>query len=111
MIRYLAFNGRLPIVAGLTRRVGTTIEVRLAGRWVRGDRWAPRASTPASPGYPSTNAAFATAAEGVLGTRFAARAARAAAAGVEQGTELAADVAAGERLGSTVARRVRARLG
>jgi hypothetical protein len=110
MIRYLAFNGRLPVVAGLTRRAGKTIEVRVGGRWVRGDRWAPPAPTPASPGYPSTNAAFSAAAEGVLGKAFAARAARAANVGVEQGTELPADVTAGEALGSAVAKRVLARL-
>jgi Na+-translocating ferredoxin:NAD+ oxidoreductase RnfD subunit len=110
MIRYLAFNGRLPVVAGLTRRAGKTIEVRVGGRWVRGDRWAPPAPTPASPGYPSTNAAFAAAAEGVLGKAFAARAARTANVGVEQGTELPADAAAGKQLGSAVAARVLARL-
>ena len=111
MIRYLAFNGRLPIVSGLTRRVGKTIQVRLRGRWVRGDRWAPPATTPASPGYPSTDAAFATAAEGVLGKEYAALAATVANAGAAQGTELPADVAAGQRLGSAVAKRVLARLG
>jgi Na+-translocating ferredoxin:NAD+ oxidoreductase RnfD subunit len=110
MIRYLAFNGRLPIVAGLTRRTAKTIEVRVGGRWVRGDRWAPPAPTPASPGYPSTNAAFAAAAEAVLGKTFAARATAAENAGVEQGTELPADAAAGKRLGSAVATRVLARL-
>ena len=110
MIRYLAFNGRLPIVGGLTRRAGKTTEVRLGGRWVHGDRWAPPASTPASPGYPSTNAAFAAAAERVLGTTFAARAASAEAVGVGQGTELPADVAAGKQLGSAVAKRVLTRL-
>ncbi|HST15905.1 MAG TPA: hypothetical protein VLJ44_13735, partial [Gaiellaceae bacterium] len=110
MIRYLAFNGRLPIVAGLTRRTGKTIEVRLGGRWVRGDRWAPPAPTPASPGYPSTTAAFAAAAEGVVGKAFAARAAAAENAGVEQGTELPADAAAGKQLGTAVAKRVPARL-
>ena len=110
MIRYLAFNSRLPIVAGLTRRVGKTTQVRLDGRWVRGDRWAPPAPTPASPGYPSTNAAFAAAAEAVLGKAFAVQAARAETAGVEQGIELAADVEAGRQLGSAVAKRVLARL-
>ncbi|HST15592.1 MAG TPA: FG-GAP-like repeat-containing protein [Gaiellaceae bacterium] len=110
MIRYLAFNGRLPIVAGLTRRAGKTIEVRLGGRWVRGDRWAPPAPTPASPGYPSTSAAFAAAAEAVAGKAFAARAAAAENAGVEQGTELPADAAVGKRLGTAVAKRVLARL-
>src|SRR6185312_10438782 len=110
MIRYLAFNGRLPIVAGLTRRTGKTIEVRVGGRLVRGDRWAPPAPTPASPGYPSTNAAFAAAAEAVLGKTFTARAAAAENAGVEQGTELPADAAAGKQLGTAVAKRVLARL-
>jgi hypothetical protein len=111
MIRYLAFNGRLPMIAGLTRRAARTIEVRVGGRWVRGDRWAPPAPTPASPGYPSTRAAFAAAAEAVLGTSVAARAAAAEDAGVEQGTELPADVAAGRQLGAAVAKRVLARLG
>jgi len=110
MIRYLAFNSRLPIVAGLTRRVGKATQVRLDGRWVRGDRWAPPSPTPASPGYPSTNAAFAAAAEEVLGQAFAVQAARAETAGVEQGIELAADVKAGKQLGSAVAKRVLARL-
>jgi hypothetical protein len=110
MIRYLAFNGRLPIVAGLTRRIGRTTEVRLAGRWVRGDRWAPPAPTPASPGYPSTNAAFAAAARAVLGQAFDARAASAERIGVDQGTELATDVSAGKQLGARVARRVLLRL-
>jgi hypothetical protein len=110
MIRYLAFNGRLPIVAGLTRRAGKTIEVRLNGRWVRGDRWAPPAHTPASPGYPSTDAAFAAAAEAMVGKAFATRAVAAESVGVGQGTELPADVAAGRRLGSAVAERVLARL-
>jgi len=77
---------------------------------VRGDRWAPPAPTPASPGYPSTNAAFAAAAEAVLGKTFAARAAAAENAGVEQGTELAADATAGKQLGAAVAKRVLARL-
>ena len=110
MIRYLAANGRLPIVAGLTRRVGKTVEVRVGGRWVRGDRWAPPAPTPPSPGYPSTDAAFAAAAEGVLGKTFAARAAAAEGIGAAQGTEAPADVEAGKRLGAAVAKRVRARL-
>jgi len=110
MIRYLAFNGRLPVVAGLTRRVGAAVEVRLRGRWVRGDRWSPPAPTPASPGYPSTDAAFAAAAVAVLGKAYAAEAAAAANAGAANGTELPADVAAGERLGSAVAKRVLARV-
>ena len=110
MVRYLAFNGRLPIMTGLTRRVGQTIEVRLNGRWVRGDRWASTAPTPASPGYPSTDSSFAAAAEEVLGKTFATRATAAATVGVKEGTELPADVVAGKQLGSTVAKRVLARL-
>jgi hypothetical protein len=110
MIRYLAFNNRLPIVAGLTRRVGKTTQVRLGGRWVRGDRWTPATPTPASPGYPSSNAAFAAAAEAVVGKAFSVQAARAARVGVEQGTELAADAEAGKKLGAAVAARVAARL-
>jgi Na+-translocating ferredoxin:NAD+ oxidoreductase RnfD subunit len=89
MIRYLAFNGRL---AGV------------------GDRWAPPAPTPASPGYPSADAAYAAAARAVLGPASAARAARVARQGVAQGVELAADAAAGTRLGAAVGRRVVARL-
>jgi hypothetical protein len=110
MIRYLAFNGRLPIVSGLTRRAGKSIEVRVDGRWVRGDRWAPPAPTPASPGYPSAAAAFAAAAVDVLGRSFAARAASAESIGVDRGTELPTDVSAGKRLGTAVAERVLARL-
>jgi hypothetical protein len=110
MIRYLAFTGRLPIMTGLTRRVGQTIEVRLNDRWVRGDRWAPPAPTPGSPGYPSTDSSFAAAADAVLGQLFATRAAAAEAVGVKDGTELPTDVVAGKQLGSTVAKRVLARL-
>ena len=105
MIRYLAFNGRLPLVAGLTRRDGKTTEVRFHGRWVRGDLWTPRASTPASPGYPSTDAAFAYAARQVLGSAVDSHAGHAAQLGVTQGTELAADAAAGQALGTAVGKR------
>jgi hypothetical protein len=104
MIRYLAFNQQLPLVAGLTRRVGDTIEVRLRGRWVHGDRWTAPAPTPASPGYPSASAAYQAAAARVLGT------APRADTGVEQGIELPQDVAAGRAIGTAVARRVLARL-
>lgn len=105
MIRYLAFNGRLPLVAGLTRRNGKTTEVRFRGRWVRGDLWAPRAATPASPGYPSTDAAFAYAAREILGSAVDELAARAAQVGVAQGTELPADAAAGRSIGTAVGKR------
>jgi hypothetical protein len=106
MIRYLAFNGALPLVDGLTRKAGQTEEVRLGGRWVDGARWAPSAPTPASPGWVSADATYAYAAARVLGTltgrSFAARAAAASRAGIADGTELAADVAAGRRLGARI---------
>jgi Na+-translocating ferredoxin:NAD+ oxidoreductase RnfD subunit len=105
MIRYLAFNDQLPIVAVLTRRPCATTEVRLRGRWVRGDRWTPAAPTPASPGYPSADAAFAAAAAAVLG-----RAPTPAPAGVAQGIELPQDAAAGRAIGAAVAKRVLAKL-
>ena len=79
--------------------------MRLHGRWVRGDRWTPPAPTPASPGYPSTDAAFASAAEQVLGRAVATLAERAGQAGVAGGTELPADAAAGRALGTTVGKR------
>jgi hypothetical protein len=105
MIRYLAFNHELPIAAGLTRRAGGTIEVRLRGRWVRGDRWTPPAPTPASPGYPSADAAFAAAARIVLGAGRGPQP-----DGVAQGIELPQDVAAGRAVGRAAAKRVLAKL-
>jgi hypothetical protein len=110
MIRYLAFNGQLPIVPGLTRRVGKQIQVREQGRWVAGDRWTPPAQTPASPDYPSADAAFASAADTVLtpltGRRtYAARAAQAAALGAREGVELPQDATAGTRVGRTIGAR------
>ncbi len=104
IIRYLAFNDQLPLVAGLTRKAGDTIEVRLRGRWVRGDRWTPPAPTPASPGYPSASAAYEAAAARVL------RRAPRADVGVAQGIELPQDAAAGRAIGAAVARRVLAKL-
>ncbi len=38
MIRYLAFNGQLPIVAGVSKRVGGQVFVLERGRWVSGRR-------------------------------------------------------------------------
>jgi Na+-translocating ferredoxin:NAD+ oxidoreductase RnfD subunit len=106
MIRYLAFNGALPLVDGLTRKTGQTEQVRLDGRWIDGARWTPSAPTPASPGWVSADAAYAYAAARVLGTltgrSFAARATAASRAGIADGTELAADVAAGRRLGTRI---------
>jgi hypothetical protein len=109
MIRYLAFNGQLPIVPGLTRRVGKQIQVRAQGRWVAGDRWTPPVHTPASPGYPSAEAAFASAADTVLtaltGRSYAARAAQAAALAAREGVELPQDGIAGTRVGRAVGAR------
>jgi hypothetical protein len=106
MIRYLAFNGQLPLVAGLTRRDGSHTLVRLGGRWVDGAGWTPPAATPPSPGWVSADAAFAYAAARVLGTltgrSFSQAAAAAANAGAASGTELALDVAAGRKLGNEV---------
>ena len=59
LIRNLAFIHELPLVRGLTRESNGVVEVRRAGRWVRGDRWTPLASTPPSPGWPSAPAAYA----------------------------------------------------
>ncbi|MGH2936070.1 MAG: FG-GAP-like repeat-containing protein, partial [Gaiellaceae bacterium] len=66
MIRYLAFNGELPLVPGLTRRNGATTEVLSQGRWVAGDTWSPPLATPASPGGVAEASAFAYAADAVL---------------------------------------------
>jgi ASPIC/UnbV protein/VCBS repeat protein len=113
MIRYLAFNGQLPIVPGLTRRVGTQIQVRSQGRWVNGARWTPPVATPASPGYPSAEAAFAAAADTVLtkltGHSYAARATQASAVAAREGIELSPDTRAGQQVGAQVARRALAR--
>jgi hypothetical protein len=109
MIRYLSFNGLLPIVPGLTRRVGKQIQVRAQGRWVAGDRWTPPAQTPGSPGYPSPDAAFASAAGTVLsaltGRSYAARAAQAASLAAREGVELPQDATAGTRIGRAVGAR------
>jgi Na+-translocating ferredoxin:NAD+ oxidoreductase RnfD subunit len=114
MIRYLAFNGALPLVDGLTRKAGQTEQVRLEGRWVDGARWNPPAPTPASPGWVSADATYAYAAARVLGKltgrSFAARAAAASREGIVDGTQLAADVAAGRRLGTRIGSLALARL-
>ncbi|HEY6962218.1 MAG TPA: FG-GAP-like repeat-containing protein [Gaiellaceae bacterium] len=109
LVRYLAFSKTLPVVPGLTRRAGGVLEVRRAGRWVRGDRWTPLAPTPASPGWPSAGAAYAAAAATVV-PKLASSAARADRAGVANGTETAADAAAGRKLGVAAARLALARV-
>lgn len=106
MIRYLAFNNQLPLVSGLIKRIGNRELVLRAGRWVPGARWSPLAPTPASPGWASGDSSFAYAANEVLtaftGRSFAGQAARAATQGVDRGTELPGDVAAGRTLGTKV---------
>ena len=103
MIRYLAFNHELPLVPGLTRQVGAVVQVRLGGRWVRGDRWTPPQVTPPSPGWPSADAAFAAAAHMVL-ARLAPAAAPPLPRGSGGGIELPMDVAAGRKLGVAAGR-------
>ena len=110
MIRYLAFNNQLPLVPGLIKRVGGQQLVLRAGRWVPGARWSPLAPTPPSPGWASGDSAFAYAADEVLtaftGRSFAGPAARAATQGVDRGTELPGDVAAGRTVGTKVGKLV-----
>ncbi len=72
MIRYLAFNDQLPLVAGLIKHVGGQQLVLRNGRWVPGARWSPLAPTPPSPGWASGDSAFAYAADEVL-TAFTGR--------------------------------------
>ena len=114
MIRYLAFNEQLPIVSGLTRKNGSSTEVRSRGRWIDGARWTPSAPTPASPGWVSSDAAFAYAADAVLtgltGRSYDRQAVRASSAGVDDGVELAVDATAGRKLGSEVGKLALARI-
>ena len=113
MIRYLAFNDQLPLVAGVSKRVGQTVYVRSGGRWVQGAGWNPPAPTPASPGWVSEGSAFAAAADRVLtaltGRSFAAQAERLATAGLSEGIETPADEAAGRIVGLSVAKLALAR--
>jgi hypothetical protein len=114
MIRYLAFNNQLPLVPGLVKRVGYEQLVMRAGRWVPGARWTPLAPTPPSPGWASGDSAFAYAASHVLtaltGRSFSATAVRAATQGLDRGTELPGDVAAGRTAGLKVGRLVSRKL-
>jgi hypothetical protein len=108
MIRYLAFNGQLPIVAGVSKLVDGKTYVRAQGRWVLGADWAPPAATPASPGWVSEGSAFAAAASAVLTAlthrSYAAAAASASHAGLLEGIETPADETAGSTLGVKVAK-------
>nr|MBA3841676.1 ASPIC/UnbV domain-containing protein [Actinomycetota bacterium] len=112
VIRFLAFQGHspggLPLVAGLSRLRGSEVQVRLHGRWIRGDSWVPPLETPASPGGAAESAAFGYAANTVLtaltGRSSTSRAAAAANAALAGGIDFPADLAVGRRIGVAVAR-------
>jgi Na+-translocating ferredoxin:NAD+ oxidoreductase RnfD subunit len=125
MIRYLAFQGQLPLVPGLIElitkqssapgrpqaalaaHVGEDAVVS-QGRWVLGAGWTPPAPTPASPGWVSERSAFSYAAAGVLGHSFERQAEQLSLGGVAAGIETPADVTAGRALGRAVGKRARA---
>jgi hypothetical protein len=113
MIRYLAFNGGLPVVPGLSKLVGGKTYVRSGGRWIPGAAWKPPLPTPSSPGWVSEGSAFAYAADTVLtaltGHSFAAEALRFSTAGVAEGIETPADEAAGRTLGLKIGKLALAR--
>jgi len=108
MIRFLAFTGQLPLVAGVSRRVDGKTYIRSGNRWVLGAAWTPFVPTPASPGWVSEGSAFAYAASAVLtaltGHSFAAQAKRLATAGVAEGIETPSDETAGRVLGGETGR-------
>ena len=131
MIRYLAFEGQLPLVPGLIEKVTKQssgpgqphedlslhvgqIAVLLEGRWVLGALWRPPAATPASPGWVSEASAFSYAAADVLkaltGRSFAQQAEHVSHAGVAGGIDTPADVAAGRALGKKIGQRALAQL-
>ncbi len=105
MIRYLAFEGQLPLVPGLIESRDGKVEVRLQGRWVLGAGWTPPAATPASPGWVSERSAFAYAAATVLGRSFERQAEQLSREGIAGGIDTPADVAAGRALGKAVGER------
>ena len=87
MIRAVAFAGRL------------AAHVRERGRLVRTTLWRSPSPTPASPGWVSEDAAFAGAAQAVLGQAVARQAAARADAGLAGGIDTPAAVAAGRDVG------------
>ena len=93
MIRALAFAGRLPA------------RVQERGRPVRTSLWTSPAPTPASPGWISEDAAFAGAARAVLGPAVAGRAKARAEAGLADGIDTPAAVAAGGAVGRAAGER------
>ena len=114
MIRYLAFEGQLPLVPGLVELRDGKVEVRLQGRWVLGAGWTPPAATPASPGWVSERSAFGYAAAEVLtaltGRSFERQAELLSREGIVDGIETPADVTAGRALGRAVGKRALARV-
>ncbi|HEY2327139.1 MAG TPA: FG-GAP-like repeat-containing protein [Gaiellaceae bacterium] len=94
MIRYLAFNNELPVTPGLVEQKDGKTYVRERGKWVLGGSWTPPFATPASPGGVSEHAAFAAAAEQVLGRS------RTIASGVALGIDTPSDEAAGRAVGA-----------
>jgi hypothetical protein len=102
MIRYLAFNDQLPLTPGLVEKKGSKIYVLERGKWVLGGSWTPPGATPASPGGISEGAAFAAAAEQVLGPSVARYAALSERAGLVLGIETPSDEAAGRAVGIKV---------
>jgi len=102
VIRYLAFNNQLPVTPGLVEKKDGKTYVRKLGKWVLGGSWTPPGATPPSPGGISEGAAFAAAAEQVLGKPAAKHATLAERAGVALGVETPADEAAGWTVGLKV---------
>jgi hypothetical protein len=109
MIRYLAFDNRLPLVPGLVERKHGQTLVRSRGRWIPGSRWTPLTATPPSPGWVSEQSAFAFAANEVLTAltkrSFERQAEQASAAALANGIETPADAAAGRELGTAIGRK------
>jgi len=115
MIRYLAFNNQLPIVAGVSKLVGGKIYVRTPTGWIPGASWTPPAATPDSPGWVDEGSAFASAASAVLAKldhrSLDTLAAKLSAAGVAEGIDTPVDEAAGRSLGAKVAKLALAKSG
>ena len=92
-------------LAALAKDVGQVAVLR-RGRWVLGARWTPTAPTPPSPGWVSSQSAFAFAAAEVLeratGRSYDGAAAQAGRSSVVTGIDIPADDLAGRRLGADV---------
>jgi len=126
MIRKLAFEGQLPLVAGLVEPITKAssapgqrhaalaahvgdVAIRTAHGWTLGTRWLPRAGivTPPYPGWVSDGSAFGRAAAAILGAetgspRYRRLADQEGISGLYAGTQTAPDDLAGRRLGSKV---------